>query len=414
MILSLKIALKFHKGSSNNILISLMSVISVLSIAIGIAVSIIALSVVHGFKYELSKRILVVIPHGEIKPIDKSFIDWKRTLICIKKIPNVIHASPYVHCSGIVQFCDKWHLIYIKSIDIVENSMEQNELYHFVINEDWKRFYENENQILLGKGVSDSLNIKVGDWVTILITSNDVGTTKKMFSFKRIYMQVAGIINLHSQLDRNLAVMSLLNIQRYSNNKISDITGISIRVNDVFNIKKVISKIRNMITDRVEISSWMDEYGYVYRDIQMMRIIIYLSMILIMGIFCFNVVATSILMIKNKIYDVAILRVLGARINLIKYVFFWHGLIMYIISSIIGVIVGVVVALNITNLSMKYSNFLKKNIFLEGVYFIDFLPSKLNVWDIFIMLSITLFLGTLVSWCISSNTKNVNLFRMLK
>lgn len=413
MILSLRIALKFHRGSSNNnVLISLISWISIFSIAIGIAVSVIALSVVHGFKYELSHRILAIVPHGEIKSTNVSFTDWEKILARIRKIPNIISASPYVDFSGIIQFHNKWHLIYVRSIDL-KNSMYENELLHFLESNSWKFFCENKEQILLGKGVADALDVKIGDWINILIAP-DSYLKNKILSSKKIYLQVSGIFNLNSQLDRNFAIISLLDAQRYTN-KISDIEGISIRVSDVFNINKVISRIKKILAkDYFHISSWIDTYGYIYRDIQMVRIMIYLSMVLIMGIFCFSVIAILIISIKDKNYDIAILRMLGAQSILVQYVFFWYGLIIYIISSMLGIGLGVIVALNLTNLSMKCNNLLNINIFSEGVYFINFLPSRLNMWDIFLVLGLIFLLGFLISWYASLRTKNDNLFKILK
>lgn len=411
MILPLRIALKFHRGSSGNILVSFMSLVSIFSIAIGIAASIISLSVMHGFKYELSKRILAIIPHGEIKPVNVSFLDWKETLICVRKIPDVISASPYISFSGIIKFHNKWHLIYLRSIDL-QNNLCEGELFRFLDSKNWKYFCEHTEQILLGRGVSDALNIKIGDWITILIASHN-HIKDKILSYNEVCLQVSGIFDLNSQLDKNLAVISLLNAQLY-NNKISEIEGISIRVRDVFNIDKVISKIKDTLKDHVYVSSWKDNYGYIYQDIQMIRIIIYLSMILIMGIFCFNIVTTLILSIKDKSYDIAILRALGAKNVLIQYIFFWYGFIIYVISNILGMSVGIVIALNLKNLSIKYNNLLKKNIFAEGVYFVDFLPSKLNIWDIFLISGITVFLGILMSWYLSLKTKDFYLSRILK
>lgn len=415
IILSIRIALRFHLGAFNdNILISLMSLISIISISVGIAISIIALSVIHGFQYELNKRILTVIPHGEIRPVNKSFINWKATLTHIRKLPHVISATPYINFSGIIQFHNKWHLVYVRSIDL-ENNMQENELLHFLGKEHWGNFCANKKQILLGKGISDILAIKVGDWITMMIPCcNDCSEKNKILSSNKIRLQVSGIFNLNSQLDRNLAIISLSNAQHY-NKKNLNIEGISIRVNNIFNIDKIIFNIKKiLIEEHVYISSWMDTYGYIYRDIQIVRIIIYLSTIFVMGIFCFNVIATLILFIKDKNYDVIILRVLGAKNILIQYIFFWYGLIIYIISSFIGGGLGIIGALNLTKLITVCKNFWKKDIFLEEVYFIDFLPSKLNFWDMFLILGLILLFGILVSWYFSLKVKDINFSQILK
>lgn len=411
MILSLRIAVKFYQGFSNNSLISLMSLISIVSIALGIAISIISLSIIHGFENELSKRILTIIPHVEIKPINVSYIDWKKTLIHIRKIPNIVNVNFYIDYSGIIQFYNKWHAIYIRSID-TENNLRENELFNFLSKDQWEDFCSNKEKILLGQGVSDILKVKTGDWITILITPYN-HSNSPVVSSNRVRLQVSGIFNLHSQWDRNLAIISLSNARCYSNNKLNA-EGISVKVHDMFNVNKVISDIKEVLTEHVYISNWKDTYGYIYRDIQIVRIIIYLTAIFIIGIICFNVMSIFILLIKEKNYDVVILRILGAKNILVQYIFFWYGLIIYVISSVIGLGLGVMCTLVLTKLSIQYNDTLKKNFFSEKVYFIDFLPAKLNCWDIFIILGSILLIGTIVSWYLALKVKNLNLSQVLK
>ncbi|WP_159715402.1 lipoprotein-releasing ABC transporter permease subunit LolE [Blochmannia endosymbiont of Camponotus nipponensis] len=411
MILSLQIALKFHQSARNNTLISLVSLIAVVSIAIGITISIISLSAINGFKYELSNRILAVIPHGEIEPINTPFIGWKTVLAHIRKMPDIIYASPYINFYGVVEYYNKWHAVYIRSVDLTQNVYE-NGLINFIEKDSWKYFCKNTKQIILGKGISDTLGVKVGDWVTILITKDFCASNKLLLSNK-ISLQVAGILNLNSQLDYNIAMISLSDAQCYCG-RTSDISGIAIKTNDIFSVNKTIYKIAKKLNHQIYVRSWMDTYGYIYQDIQMVRIIIYLSIVLIIGISCFNVIATLILSIKDKNYDVAIIRALGAPNIFIQHVFFWYGLIIYVIASIVGTGFGIFIAFNLTNLVIICNDLLGNKIFPEGIYFINFLPVKLNKWDILLVLSITLLLGSLTSWCIALKTRKIDLYKILK
>ncbi|URJ23425.1 FtsX-like permease family protein [Blochmannia endosymbiont of Camponotus sp. C-003] len=411
MMLSFQIALKFYRGSSSNILLSSMSLISVISITIGIIISIIALSTMNGFEYELNNRILAVIPHGEIEPIIAPFIDWKTALRCIRQIPDIIHATPYINFYGVVEFNNKWNVVYIRSIDLKQNLYDST-LLNFIEKDSWKYFCENIGQIIVGKGISESLGIKAGDWVTVL-TTNDFRSNNKLLSSKKIRLQVAGILSLNSQLDYNIAIMSLSDIQHYYD-KTSDVSGIAIKINNIFSVNRILYKIKSMLNHQVYVCSWMETYGYIYKDIQMVRIIIYLSMILIIGISCFNVIAALILSIKDKNYDIAIMRALGAKSILIQRVFFLYGLIIYTISGIVGTGVGVFITFNLTNFITTFNGLLGNKILSEGAYFVNFLPVKLSEWDILLILSITLLLGSLTSWYAASKTRRVNLSKILK
>lgn len=390
-----------------------MSIIAVVSLIISIATAIIALSITRGFEYELNKRILSIIPHAEIVSIDAPFFDWKFILNKIKKIPGIINASPYINFPGIIEFKNKWHWVYIKSINLIEPESVRNIcITNFIEKESWKCFCKHKNQIVLGKNISDSLNIKTGDWINILFV-RDFTVTHKLSFFKKVQVQVSGILNLHSQFDENLAIISLSDARNYCNNKV-DVDGIEIVINNAFYVNQVIKNIKNQFNEHIQIYSWMDTYGYIYRDIQIIRFIIYLSVILIIGMSYFNIIAILVLSIKNKNNDIAILRALGSNSMFIRNIFLSYGLMMYLISSILGISIGVLVSLNITNITNKYINIFGNYILPKGIYFIDFIPAQCNRLDIFIILCIIFLLVLLTSWYISFKTNRIKLNHILK
>lgn len=411
MILSLKIACKFHRSYRRNIFISLVSIISIIGIIIGIAISIIILSIINGFEYELNKRILSIIPHGEIVPFHYPFINWKTILHQINTIPEVVTANPYINFTGIVEFNNKWNLVYIKSINLNKNNYYN--LIDFLEDKSWQRFCTDKNQIILGKGVSDDLHVKIGDWINILFV-HDTDFQTKLVSPKKINVQVSNILNLHSQFDENLAIISLSDAKNYCTNKIS-IDGIEIFVNNVFRINQIIKKIRDKCNENINIYSWMDNYGYIYQDIQLIRLMIYLSVLLIIGISCFNITAALILSIKNKNHDIAILRALGAFQGFIQYIFLWHGFLMYVVASILGSSIGILISLNLTNINSNHIfSMIGVNIFPKGIYFIDFIPVKFNILDTIMIISVVFLFGALTSWYTLFKTNTIHLMYKLK
>ncbi|URJ24899.1 FtsX-like permease family protein [Candidatus Blochmannia ocreatus (nom. nud.)] len=413
MILSLRIAFKLHRGIKNNALISLVSVISILGIIVGITMSIVTLSTINGFKYELGHRILAVIPHGEIRPAEGVCIDWKVILPRIKGIKDIIYANPYINFSGIIECNYKWHLVSIRSVYIDQNFCATSDLYDFVDKNSWNFFCKKTKQIILGKGLADFLGVTIGDWVSIAIDNNFFSQDNR-YLCKKIFLQVAGVLNLQSQLDCNLAVISFLEAESYCN-ELFNIIGVEIKVNNIFTVNSVVQKIRKVLKEKVYIYSWIDNYGYIYKDIYMVYIIIYIIMILIVGISVFNVIATLILSIKHKQHDIAIFSALGAKAFFIESVFFWYGLLIYIISSILGSVLSILLSLNLNNLVIFIEKFLNKKIFLSKIYFIDFLPSKLDIWDILLILVLTLLFGITTSYyTVSKTIKSINLCQILK
>lgn len=128
------------------------------------------------------------------------------------------------------------------------------------------------------------------------------------------------------------------------------VTGIAIKVNDVYNANQLVRNAGEVSNAYVYISSWIGTYGYMYRDIQMIRTIMYLAMVLVIGVASFNIVSTLVMAVKDKSSDIAVLRTLGAKDGLIRAIFIWYGLLAGLIGSISGAVIGVIVSLQLTTI----------------------------------------------------------------
>lgn len=135
-----------------------------------------------------------------------------------------------------------------------------------------------------------------------------------------------------------------------------------------------------------------------YNDIQMVRGIMYLAMVLVIGVACFNIVSTLIMAVKDKSSDIAILRTLGAKDGHIRAIFLWYGLLTGMVGSVIGTMAGILTSLNLTTIIKGLEKLLGHQFLSGDIYFIDFLPSELHAMDIFYVLLTALILSLLASW----------------
>jgi lipoprotein-releasing system permease protein len=207
-------------------------------------------------------------------------------------------------------------------------------------------------------------------------------------------------------------MVPLADAQQYQD-MCSSVTGIDIKVNDVFAAQKLVHDAGEVTQAYVYISSWIGTYGYMYRDIQMVRAIMYMAMVLVIGVACFNIVSTLVMAVKDKSSDIAILRTLGAKDGLIRAVFIWYGLLAGLVGSVAGVVIGVIAAFQLTNIV----NFLQKltgHQFLSGdIYFIDFLPSEVHWLDVAGVLVTALILSLLASWYPARRASRIDPARVL-
>ncbi|MCR3755323.1 MAG: lipoprotein release complex - inner membrane subunit [Sodalis sp. Psp] len=396
MPLSLQIALRFSRGRRHCGIVSLISVISTISITLGVSVLIIALSAINGFERELNNRILAVVPHGEIEPVDPPFADWKMVIKRVEQVPGILAAAPYLNFTGLVERDDKLQTIRVKGVDSIQES-RLSALPRYVHGDDWQRFQSGKQKIIIGKGVADTLQVKQGDWLTVIIPNSDPQIQMKLLQPKRIHLQIDGILALNGQLDRNFAMVPLEDAQQYLQRS-QDIDGIAVKVGDVFNANKLMRHAGEATNTHVKIRSWISSYGYMYRDVQTIRAIVYLAMVLVIGVACFNIVSTLMVAVKNKSADIAILRTLGMQDRLTRAIFIWYGLLTGLSGSLIGVATGMLIAPNLTIMVKGLEHLLGHRLLSRDIYFIDFLPTELRWVNIISVLITTLLLSLLASW----------------
>ena len=124
----------------------------------------------------------------------------------------------------------------------------------------------------------------------------------------------------------------------------------------------------------------------------------YIAMVLVIGVACFNIVSTLIMAVKDKQGDIAIMRTLGANNGFIKQIFIWYGLLAGMKGCLIGIVLGVVLALNLTPIIQGIETLLGKKLLSDGIYFVDFLPSELHWFDVVLVLVAALVLSLLASF----------------
>ncbi|XTZ36873.1 lipoprotein-releasing ABC transporter permease subunit LolE [Salmonella enterica] len=407
--LSLVIALRFSRGRRRSGMVSLISVISTIGIALGVAVLIVGLSAMNGFERELNNRILAVVPHGEIEPVNQPWNNWDTVLEKVKKVPGIAAAAPYINFTGLVESGTNLRAIQVKGVDPAQET-QLSALPKFVQGDAWNTFKAGAQQIIIGKGVADALKVKQGDWVSIMIPNSD--DAHKLLQPKRVRLQVAGILQLSGQLDHGFAMIPMQDAQQYLDMG-SSVTGIAIKVNDVFNANKLVRDAGEVTNSYVYIKSWIGKYGYMYRDIQMIRAIMYLAMVLVIGVACFNIVSTLVMAVKDKSGDIAVLRTLGAKDGLIRAVFVWYGLLAGLLGSVSGAVIGVVVSLQLTPIINVIEKIIGHQFLSGDIYFIDFLPSELHPLDVVYVLATALVLSLLASWYPARRASNIDPARVL-
>ena len=391
------ISWRYQRSKHKNRLVSLISFFSSIGIALGVAVLIIGLSAMNGFERELNQRILAVVPHAEISsangqsnaPIDH----WQHLADKLKQNPQIIGVSPFVSFTALVENGAKLKVVQIKGVETALQD-QVSSLGRFVLNQGWQNFAQNGG-LVLGSGIARELDVQEGDWVSLLI-SQQTGT-ENLTQPLRERIQVTGILRLDGQLDHSYALMPLAQAQQLMDYQAEQVSGVELKTADPFNIQTLDYSMLQDYPQMLYLQNWISKFGYMYRDIQLIRTVMYIAMVLVIGVACFNIVSTLIMAVKDKAGDIAIMRTLGANNGFIKRIFIWYGLQAGMKGCLIGIVLGVILALNLTALIQGLESVIGRKLLSDGIYFVDFLPTELHWQDVLLVLLSALILSLFAS-----------------
>ena len=391
------ISWRYQRSKHKNRLVSLISFFSSMGIALGVAVLIIGLSAMNGFERELNQRILAVVPHAEISsasgqsnaPIDH----WQHLAAKLKQNPQIIGVSPFVGFTALVENGAKLKVVQIKGVETALQD-QVSSLGRFVLNQGWQNFAQNGG-LVLGSGIARELDVQEGDWVSLLISQQTGSDNLTQPLRERI--QVTGILRLDGQLDHSYALMPLAQAQQLMNYQVEQVSGVELKTADPFNIQTLDYSMLQDYPQMLYLQNWISKFGYMYRDIQLIRTVMYIAMVLVIGVACFNIVSTLIMAVKDKAGDIAIMRTLGANNGFIKRIFIWYGLQAGMKGCLIGIVLGVILALNLTALIQGLESVIGRKLLSDGIYFVDFLPTELHWQDVLLVLLSALILSLFAS-----------------
>ena len=391
------ISWRYQRGKQKNPLVALISKFSAIGIALGVAVLIVGLSAMNGFERELNSRILAVVPHVEItvnpQGNDPTLNHWQKLAERLKTNKKITALSPFVSFTALVANGNKLKVVQVKGVD-KQAEDQVSSLGKFVEGDGWQKFAE-EGGLVLGSGIAKELDVKAGDWVSLLISQPN--GEDQMAQPNRERVQVTAILRLDGQLDYSYALLALPQAQELMGYREDQITGVELKVDDPFKVQEMDYSMLNDYPQLLYIQNWVAKFGYMYRDIQLIRTVMYIAMVLVIGVACFNIVSTLIMAVKDKQGDIAIMRTLGANNGFIKQIFIWYGLLAGMKGCLIGIVLGVVLALNLTPIIQGIETLLSKKLLSDGIYFVDFLPSELHWFDVVLVLVAALVLSLLAS-----------------
>ncbi len=387
------LAKRFRQAKQKNRYISFISFSSTFGIGLGCFVLIVLLSIMNGFERELTHRILAVLPHGELYSVSNEGIhDWQTVATRFEKDPRVDSVAPYTKITGMLQQGSELKPVELTGIhtEYAKNAAWLKQVKPAA----WERFKASSNTVLLGQGILEKLSLQPGDKVGVLVPVSTQDLTFK--APKLIKLTVAGALAIGGEMDNHLGIMHLATASTHAD-IISGAQGLRFTLNDPFSARDTMRDIGYSFPQPVYMSDWTRTQGHLYNDIQLVRVVVYIVLTLVIAVACFNIVSTLVMSVREKRAAIAILKTMGATDSLIRRTFMVQGLINGLTGIVIGTVLGVFTAPNLAALVKGVETLLGTEILSGDIYFINFLPSQLQIMDVLVTVVVAVVLVILAT-----------------
>jgi len=408
------VSLRYLQAKRKQAFISLISVISIGGVAIGVAALIIVLAVMTGFKNDVRDKILGTMAHILIQKPGLTLADAQSLLSQLRQMPQVETLLPYVN--GQVLLSSQENVASVQMMG-VETSPPAN-IAHLAAHVkegtieglgERHRNYEDpsgptRDGIVLGIEVARLLGVFAGDEVTVVLPMGRILPTGPVPKLKK--MQVIGIISTDFyDYDAGFAYISLNVAQRFFDVG-DDISGIEVRLKDVYQTTPVTEELKQQLGSQFTIQDWTDMNKSLFSAINLEKLAMFLILALIVLVAAFNIISMLVMMVIEKQGDIAILKCLGATSQSIMNIFMLEGLIIGLFGTIIGAALGLIVA---------WAGDTYKLIPLQGgSYYLDHLPFTITISDVIVTIGSALvicFLSTIYPARQASKLDPVVVFR---
>jgi lipoprotein-releasing system permease protein len=379
---------RYLRSNRGNRFVSFISTISMLGIAIGVAVLIVVLSVMNGFEREVRGRILSLTSHATISAFGTGLPDWQATGEKIGENTDVVASAPYIEAQALLIAGSKSSGAMVTGV-LPDYERKVTSITDKMAEGSFDALKAGGYGIVLGIELAKALNVKLGDRVVIvtpLRKVTPVGVTPVYRAFK-----VVGIFNAAMyEFDRNLAYVQLQDAARLYRMG-DDVTGLRLKLTDLMLAPQLVRELALSLGGGYYIDDWTRKHANFFRSIQLTKSAMFLILLLVVAVAAFNIVSTLVMVVKDKRTDIAILRTIGASPRGILTIFMTQGTAIGFIGTVAGVALGVLISVNLETLIHVLEAVLGVHFLDAKVYYISDLPATVQ-WPDVIKISVTTFL----------------------
>ncbi len=391
------IGTRYLRSAHRSGFVSFVAFMSVIGLALGVAVLIVVLSVLNGFERELRSRMLAVTSHATITGVDGTIADWRKGQADAAREPNVMAVVPFVESRGLLANGERVAGALVRGI-LPDEEVKAVGLSSRMRQGSLADLAPGKFRVILGSALARELDVEPGD--RIVVMAPEGSATPAGFAPRMKRFTVSGIFESGMyEFDRGLSLMHMADAALLY--RLGDrVSGLRLALEDPFLAPLTVRSVARAIDYSGAgyfVNDSTRDHETFFRTIELTKSMMFFILLILVVVAAINLVATLVMIVKEKQTDIAILRTLGAAPNNVLRMFLVQGALIGFVGTLAGALLGWLLALNVTNVVQGIERAFGIQFLDASVYLMSDLPSEVRIGDVLQVAGVALLLSALAT-----------------
>ncbi|MGB0720256.1 MAG: lipoprotein-releasing ABC transporter permease subunit [Bdellovibrionales bacterium] len=386
------VAWRYLRSKKAEGFVSVIAGFSFTGIMLGVATLIIVMSVMNGFRQELFGRILGLNGHMNVYSLQGPLYDYQYLKSRIEPVAGVDQVVPMVEAQGLISKNGVSTGVLVRGLSwadfnnraILRDSVQSGSLNDY-----------NGHGVAIGDVLADKLRLTVGDEFTLLspqVKSTPFGSIPRQRSYKVAVIFDVGMYEYNS----GFVFMPLESAQTFF--KLDGaVTGLEVFLKDPSKLDTVRERVSLAVEGQAGVYDWRDTNQSFFNALEVERNVMFLILTLIIVVAAFNIISSMIMLVKDKVHDIAILRTMGASRGNMMRIFMLTGASIGVAGTLFGAALGIAFALNIESIRQALQSLTGTELFSDEIYFLSKLPAVIDWHEVIAVIGMAFVLSVLAT-----------------
>jgi lipoprotein-releasing system permease protein len=374
------IGTRYLRSTHRRGFVSFVALMSVCGLMLGVATLIVVLSVMNGFERELRSRILAVTSHATIAGFNGPLSDWRALQRQVLRQPGVEAAVPYVESQAMLANGPTIAGATVRGV-LPDEERAATGLAQHVVSGSLTDLKPEAYGIVLGSALAHALNARLGDGVVVIAPegiATPTGVVPRMRRFKVVGLFHSGMY----EFDRGLALVHMADAARLFRTG-EGVTGLRLAFKDPLRAPTLVRRVALALGGPgFYVSDWTQDHANFFRSIELTKSMMFTILLMLVAVAAFNIVATLVMIVKEKQTDIAILRTLGAAPRNVLLTFAVQGVLIGLAGTLAGAALGKLIADNLEMLVGGLEHLFGTQFLDARVYYMSELPAYVELTDV--------------------------------